>query len=114
MIGAPNTQSQKYRVGIVQWAPETSVSEEIADIFRNYNIDSLDYVKMQNLYLPRISVGTVLFVYFKYIPYAFEMTFDNLPRFNIRQLFKGRWDHHFIPAHQAFQFTLYGTLHYWL
>ena len=39
MIGAPNTQGQKYWVGIVQWAPETSVSEEIADIFRNYNID---------------------------------------------------------------------------
>ena len=37
MIGAPNTQ--KYWVGIVQWAPETSVSEEIADIFRNYDID---------------------------------------------------------------------------
>ena len=40
MIGASNTQVQKYWVGIVQWAPETSVSEEIADIFRNYNIDS--------------------------------------------------------------------------
>ena len=40
MIGASNTQGQKYWVGIVQWAPETSVSEEIADIFRNYNIDT--------------------------------------------------------------------------
>ena len=39
MIGAPNTQGQTYWVGIVQWAPETSVSEEIADIFRNYNMD---------------------------------------------------------------------------
>ena len=39
MIGAPNTQGQKYWVGIVQWAPETSVPEEISDIFRNYNID---------------------------------------------------------------------------
>ena len=39
MIGAPNTQGQKYWVGVVQWAPETSVSEEIVDIFRNYNID---------------------------------------------------------------------------
>ena len=36
MTGAPNTQGQKYWVGIVQWAPETSVS---ADIFRNHNID---------------------------------------------------------------------------
>ena len=39
MIGAPNTQGQKYWLGIVQRAPETSVSEEIANIFRNYNID---------------------------------------------------------------------------
>ena len=39
MTDAPNTRSQKYVVRIVQWAPETSVSEEIADIFRNYNID---------------------------------------------------------------------------
>ena len=46
MIGAPNTRGQKYWVGIVQWAPETSVLEEIADIFRNYDIDclSLDLV----------------------------------------------------------------------
>ena len=39
MIGAPNTRGQKYWVGIIQWAPETLVSEEIADIFRNHNID---------------------------------------------------------------------------
>ena len=39
MIGAPNTQGQKYWVGIVQWAPDTSVSVKIADIFRNYIID---------------------------------------------------------------------------
>ena len=40
MIGAPNTRGQKYWVGIVQWAPETLVSEEIADFFRDYNIDA--------------------------------------------------------------------------
>ena len=40
MIGALNTQGQKYWVGIVQWAPETLVLEEIADIFRNFNIDN--------------------------------------------------------------------------
>ena len=40
MIVAPNTQGQNNWVGIVQWAPETSVSEEIVDIFRNYNKDS--------------------------------------------------------------------------
>ena len=41
MIGAPNTRGQKYWVGIVQWAPATSVSEEIADIFTYYNIDTV-------------------------------------------------------------------------
>ena len=40
MIGAPNKRGQKYWVGIVQWAPETSVLEGIADIFRKYNIDT--------------------------------------------------------------------------
>ena len=48
MIGAPNTQGQKYWVGIVQWAPETSVSEEIADIIRYYNIDAILDQEIQN------------------------------------------------------------------
>ena len=39
MIGARNTRSQKYLVGVIQATPCTPVSEEIADIFRNYNID---------------------------------------------------------------------------
>ena len=38
MIGASNTPGQKYCVGIVQLVPETSVSEEIVDIFHNYNM----------------------------------------------------------------------------
>ena len=42
MIGAPNIRGQKYWVGNVQWAPETSVSEEIVDLLRNYNIDNDD------------------------------------------------------------------------
>ena len=41
MVGAPNTRGQKRLVGIVKWAPGTSVSEEIADIFHDYNSDSL-------------------------------------------------------------------------
>ena len=41
MIGAPNTRGQKYWVGIVEWAPETSGLEEIVDIFRNFNIDGV-------------------------------------------------------------------------
>ena len=52
MVGAPNTRNQKYWEGIVQWAPETTVSAEIADIFRNYNIDILlDIYFMEILYL---------------------------------------------------------------
>ena len=39
MIGAPNTRSQKCLVGVIKWAPATSVSEEIADIFRKYIYD---------------------------------------------------------------------------
>ena len=55
MIGAPNTRGQKYWVGIVQWAPETSVLEEIEDIFHNYNVDiyiwlNAGYVPFANAY----------------------------------------------------------------
>ena len=41
MIGAPKTRSQKYWVGIVQWAPETLASEDNDDNNKN-NSDS-DY-----------------------------------------------------------------------
>ena len=37
MISAPNTQSQKFLVGVIQATPGTPVSEEIADILRNYH-----------------------------------------------------------------------------
>ena len=43
MVGAPNTQSQKYLVSVIQATPGTPVSEEIADIFRNYYIDGIVY-----------------------------------------------------------------------
>ena len=49
MIGAPNTWGQKYWVGIVQWAPETSVSEEIADIFANYDIDVWSFISNRGI-----------------------------------------------------------------
>ena len=55
MIGAPNTRVQKYWVGIVQWSPETSVSEEIADIFANYNID--DYNINILLYILKLGIS---------------------------------------------------------
>ena len=40
MIGAPNSLNLSCKVRVRKEAPGPSVSEEIADIFRNYNIDS--------------------------------------------------------------------------
>ena len=39
MIGAPNSLNLNCRVRVMKEAPGPSVSEEIADIFTNYNID---------------------------------------------------------------------------
>ena len=40
MIGAPNSLNLNCKVRVMKEAPGPSVSEEIADIFINYNIDS--------------------------------------------------------------------------
>ena len=42
MIGAPNSLNLSCKVRVIKEAPGPSVSEEIADIFRNYNIDNND------------------------------------------------------------------------
>ena len=39
MIGAPNSLNLNCKVRVMKKAPGPSVSEEIADIFTNYNID---------------------------------------------------------------------------
>ena len=39
MIGAPNSLNLNCKVRVMKEAPGLSVSEEIADIFTNYNID---------------------------------------------------------------------------
>ena len=39
MIGAPNSLNLNCKVHVMKEAPGPLVSEEIADIFRNYNID---------------------------------------------------------------------------
>ena len=44
MIGAPNSLNLNCKVHVMKEAPSPSVSEEIADIFRNYNINSIDVV----------------------------------------------------------------------
>ena len=41
MIGAPNSLNLNCKVRVIKEAPGPSVSEEIADIFRNYNIDNV-------------------------------------------------------------------------
>ena len=42
MIGAPNSLNLNCKVRVMKEAPGPSVSEEIADIFTNYNIDDND------------------------------------------------------------------------
>ena len=43
MIGAPNSLNLKCKVRTMKEAPGPSVSEEKADIIRNYNIDKNTY-----------------------------------------------------------------------
>ena len=40
MIGAPNSLNLNCKVRVMKEAPGPSVSEDIADIFTNYNIDA--------------------------------------------------------------------------
>ena len=41
MMGAPNSLTLNCTVRVMKEAPDPSVSEEIADIFINHNIDSI-------------------------------------------------------------------------
>ena len=41
MIGAPNTLNLNCKVRVTKEVPILSVSEEIADIFTNYDIDNI-------------------------------------------------------------------------
>ena len=43
MIGAPNSLNLNCKVRVIKQAPGLSVSEEIADIFRNYDIDYMHH-----------------------------------------------------------------------
>ena len=44
MIGAPNSLNLNCKVRVMKDAPGPSLSEEIADIFTNYNIDTITYL----------------------------------------------------------------------
>ena len=50
MIDAPNTLNLNCKVTVMKEAPGPSVSEEIADIFRNYNIYIYIYI-YETLYI---------------------------------------------------------------
>ena len=48
MIGAPNSLNLNCKVRVMKEAPGLSVSEEIADIFTNYNIDIIWLYRVDN------------------------------------------------------------------
>ena len=55
MIGAPNSLNLNCKVRVMKEVPGPSVSEEIADIFRNYDID----VSIQKTYGPQVTAVLV-------------------------------------------------------
>ena len=50
MIGAPNSLNLNCKVYVIKEAPDSSVSEEIAYIFRNFNIDNQIRQKVTQLH----------------------------------------------------------------
>ena len=50
MVGAPNSLNLNYKVRVMKEAPGPLVSEEIADIFINYNIDMIRVVRVVGWY----------------------------------------------------------------
>ena len=48
MVGAPNSLNLNYKVRDMKEAPGPLVSEEIADIFTDYNIDGKMFVYIQS------------------------------------------------------------------
>ena len=48
MIGAPNSLNLNCKVRVMKEAPGPSVSEEIADIFTNYNIRGQGPISVKN------------------------------------------------------------------
>ena len=54
MIGAPNSLNLNCKVRVMKEAPGPSVSEEIADIFTNHNIDDdtqIQYDSFRHVYI---------------------------------------------------------------
>ena len=58
MVGAPNSRNLNCKVRVMKEAPGPSVSEEIADIFRNYNIYICVCVCSEILLLPNEIIDT--------------------------------------------------------
>ena len=64
MIGAPNSLNLNCKVRVMKEAPDSSVSEEIADIFRNYNTDSV-LTRQNNLGRIAMLVRVTRYLYMK-------------------------------------------------
>ena len=65
MIGAPNSLNLKCKVRVMKEAPGPSVSEEIADIFRNYNID-IDFMQKIDLLQTKMIIWGFIWSCLKY------------------------------------------------
>ena len=63
MIGAPNSLNLNWKVHAMKEAPGPSVSEEIADVFTNYNIDIYIYIYIYGTYMVN--------KFYLYIPYIY-------------------------------------------
>ena len=57
MIGAPNSLNLNCKVRVMKDAPGPSVSEEIADIFTNYDIDYAHHIDIWQV-LPQLRCGS--------------------------------------------------------
>ena len=65
MIGAPNSLNLNCKVRVMKEAPGPSVSEEIADIFRNYNID-IDFMQKIELLQTKMTIWGFIWSCLKY------------------------------------------------
>ena len=73
MIGAPNSLNLNCKVRVMREVPGPSVSEEIADIFRNYNIDSTKFGSTPKLWF-FYGHDMFIYIYTKICIYAYTCT----------------------------------------
>ena len=90
MIGAPNSLNLNCKVRVMKEAPGPSVSEEIADILTNYNIDSpvlrrpqtsLPYVRMGRITVTNMMLEGTVCTDFNFL-FILNITFWDLSEIN--------------------------------